>query len=90
MSAAGQISFRTCDIHPIGPGVRVVEYKLYCLDRDGRIVRRHEIVAADDVAAIAAARAEHPEYDCEVWSGTRKVALVPAGDGAPVFARPVA
>ena len=71
-------------------GVGVAEYKLYCLDRRGRIERRHEIEAADDSAAIAIARTQHPENDCEVWSGTRKVALVPAGNGEPVFARPVA
>jgi hypothetical protein len=67
----------------------VAEYKIYCLDRAGRIARRSEIEAADDMAAIAAAREQHPVTDCEVWSGTRKVALVPAGGGEPVFARSV-
>jgi hypothetical protein len=67
----------------------VAEYKIYCLDRGGRITRRHEIEAGDDAAAIALAREQHPDNDCEVWSGTRKVALVPAGGGDPVFARPV-
>lgn len=67
----------------------MAEYKLYCLDPRGRIARRHEIEAEDDSAAIAVAREQHPNSDCEVWSGTRKVALVPAGDGAPVYARPV-
>lgn len=67
----------------------MAEYKLYCLDPRGRIARRHEIEAEDDAAAIAITREQHPNNDCEVWSGTRKVALVPAGDGAPIFARPV-
>lgn len=67
----------------------MAEYKIYCLDRSGRIARRIEIEAVDDGAAIAVAREQHPDSDCEVWSGTRKVALVPAGNGDPVFARPV-
>jgi hypothetical protein len=67
----------------------VAEYKLYCLDPSGRIQRRHEFEAADDGAAIAGARAQFPEETCELWCGTRKIALIPAG-GEPVLARPVA
>lgn len=67
----------------------VAEYKLYCLDPKGRIQRRHEFEAADDAAAIASARARFPEETCELWCGTRKIALIPAG-GEPVLARPVA
>ena len=65
------------------------EYKLYCLDQRGRIAQRHEYEAADDAAAIELARAQHPNATCELWSGTRKVALLPAG-GAPVYSRSVA
>jgi hypothetical protein len=66
----------------------VAEYKLYCLDPNGRIQRRHEYESADDGAAIARARAEFPDETCELWSGTRKVALIPAG-GEPILSKPI-
>jgi len=65
----------------------VADYKLYCLDRGGRITRRHEFEALDDTGAIEFAREHYPETDCELWSGTRKVGLVPAHGGAPVLSR---
>jgi hypothetical protein len=67
----------------------VAEYKLYCLDHAGRIWRRHELEAADDQSAAEAARAQFPESSCELWSGTRKVALLPVG-GEPVWGQPAA
>jgi hypothetical protein len=63
----------------------VAEYKLYCLDERGRIRQRYEFEAADDGAAIARALADFPDETCEIWSGTRKVALIPAG-GEPELA----
>lgn len=63
----------------------MAEYKLYCLDRSGRITRRHELLAENDDDAIAAGRKVAPSIDCELWSGARKVALLPAGaDPIPV------
>ena len=67
----------------------MAEYKLYCLDPAGRIQRRHEYEAADDGAAINRARADFPDETCELWSGTRKVALLPAG-ADPMLVRPAA
>lgn len=61
----------------------MAEYKLYCLDENGRISRRIEMEAIDDGAAIAVARDLHPDTDCELWSGTRKVALLPARRDSP-------
>jgi hypothetical protein len=66
----------------------VAEYKLYCLDPKGRIQRRHEFEAADDTDAIATARSQFGNETCELWCGTRKIAVIPA-DGEPVLARPV-
>ena len=57
----------------------MADYNLYCLDRNGRITRRHELVAADDASAIEAGRSIAPTVSCELWSGARKVALLPAG-----------
>ena len=58
----------------------MAEYKLYCLDRNGRIAKRLDIEAADDAAAIAAARDLHLDADCELWCGARMVAVLPAAD----------
>ncbi|NNM77452.1 hypothetical protein HJG53_11095 [Sphingomonas sp. ID1715] len=65
----------------------MADYKLYCLDRNGRIARRHDIVAEDDAAAVAIGRKIDPAVSCELWSGSRKVALLPAG-GEPVLVNP--
>lgn len=62
----------------------MAEYKLYCLDQKGRIARRHDLEAPDDASAANAARAQFPDVTCELWCGTRKVALIPAG-GEPVW-----
>lgn len=59
----------------------MAEYRLYCLDDAGRIARRHEFEAADDAAAIKAAREIESRDSCELWSGKRKVALLPANQG---------
>lgn len=67
-----------------GRGGDLAEYKIYCLDQKGRISRRHDLEAADDRAAIDAGRAKFPNTTCELWCGTRKVALLPAG-GEPVL-----
>ncbi|MFD1610355.1 hypothetical protein ACFSCW_00910 [Sphingomonas tabacisoli] len=64
----------------------MLEYKVYCLDRQGRIVSRQEFEAAEDAAAIVQARADHPGVDCELWCGARKVALLPA-EGEPGLSR---
>lgn len=61
------------------------EYRLYCLDKSGRIKQRHELTAPDDAAAIEAAREIEPAAAVELWSGPRKVAeLPPAGEPASV------
>lgn len=56
------------------------EYKLYRLDRNGRIASRVEFEAADDREAIIGARARVPDTASELWCNTRKVAVLPAAD----------
>ena len=65
----------------------MAEYRLYCLDRNGRIARRHDIMAEDDARAVTDARTAAPGVSCELWSGSRKVAHLPA-DGEPILFRP--
>lgn len=67
----------------------MAEYKLYCLDRNGRIARRIELEATDDKAAIATVKNDFPDTSCELWSGPRKVAMLPAG-GDVILSRPAA
>lgn len=53
------------------------EYKLYCLDRNGRIARRLDLEAGDDDSALEMAHGLEPKADRELWCGTRKVAFLP-------------
>jgi hypothetical protein len=59
-----------------------MEYRLYCL-KDGRILSTALIDAADDMAAIDAARAQNSLVDCELWFGSRLVAFIPAASDEP-------
>jgi hypothetical protein len=58
----------------------VLDYKLYCLDKRGHILHRHDFEAADDGAALKMVREvrEHPDLDCELWQRARKIASLPA------------
>jgi hypothetical protein len=57
----------------------VPEYRLYCLDKRGRILDRHDFDPVNDQAAMQIAHdREHSHLDCELWEGKRKVALIPA------------
>jgi hypothetical protein len=58
-------------------------YRLYCLHK-GRITKGDWLEADDEPQAIEAARAQHPESDCEVWLGNRLIARIPAG-GSPTM-----
>lgn len=44
-------------------------------------MRRLDLEAGDDDRALAAARDLSPEVDRELWSGTRKIAVLPAARG---------
>ena len=52
-------------------------YRLYGL-KDGRIISTAVFDAADDVAAVEAARARAALVDGELWCGSRLVAFIPA------------
>jgi hypothetical protein len=59
----------------------VVEFRLYCLDRDGRIDLADVIHASTDEEAIAKARVlKRHTLKCEVWQGRRLVATLTADD----------
>lgn len=59
------------------------DYRVYRLNRDGRIIRGEYVAATDDESAIRMVRDLAPVSDCEIWLGNRKIALVRA-DGETI------
>lgn len=57
-------------------------YRLYCLDRHGKIASAEWVEAADDSSAIAAARALAKPTDCELWLRNRLIERIPAPTAA--------
>lgn len=53
------------------------KYRLYGL-KDGRLLGTSTFEAADDVAAIEAARACSPQVESELWCDSRLIAFIPA------------
>ena len=51
-------------------------YRLYHIDGGGRFSAAEWLEAADDAAAIAAARALNKSIACELWQGQRFVGRV--------------
>jgi hypothetical protein len=52
------------------------EYRLYCLNEEGKIARADWIDAQSDEEAIAIAHAMKTDVSCEVWKGDRLVARI--------------
>jgi hypothetical protein len=63
----------------------MASYRLYCLDRQGKIIAAEWVEAEDDTAAMAAARALAKPTDCELWLRNRMIdrieATLPANEG---------
>ncbi len=59
----------------------MLDYRLYCLDGAGAIALADWIDASTDEEATAKAReVKHGAAKCEVWHGTRLVAVLDAHD----------
>ncbi|MDP9086061.1 MAG: hypothetical protein M3N02_04745 [Pseudomonadota bacterium] len=56
----------------------MANYRLYCLDRHGKIAAAEWVEAVDDAAAINAARALAKPTDCELWLRNRLIERIPA------------
>jgi hypothetical protein len=54
----------------------MLEYRIYCLDDEGKFSKIEEMKAANDAEALAYARALNHDSICEVWSGTRLVGKI--------------
>ena len=54
------------------------QYRIYCLNEEGRFHKVEETSASNDAEALAHARALHHDGECEIWSGNRLVGKVEA------------
>lgn len=54
------------------------EYRLYCLNDQGKFTKSHEIEAASDADALKQAREMKLPVACELWNRNRLVAELPA------------
>lgn len=58
----------------------MIQYRIYCLNEEGRFQKVKEIEASSDSEALAHARSLEHSGECEVWRGSRLVGRVePAG-----------
>jgi hypothetical protein len=67
----------------VGTNVRrggMSQYRIYCLDEEGRFSKVKEIEASADTEALAQARALNHPGTCEVWERARVVGTVTGGD----------
>jgi hypothetical protein len=51
----------------------MASYRLYCLDRQGKITAAEWIEADDDIAALSAARVLGKPMACELWLRNRMI-----------------
>ena len=51
----------------------MASYRLYCLDRQGKITSAEWIEADDDAAALSASRALAKPVACELWLRNRMI-----------------
>lgn len=54
----------------------MAEYRLYCINEQGRFSESHEIIADSDDAAIAKAEELKLPVKCELWQQARLVAAL--------------
>jgi hypothetical protein len=52
------------------------DYRLYCLDRAGKVTNAHDIDAKNDDEALAFARQKKLPVKCELWDRSRLVAMI--------------
>jgi hypothetical protein len=49
------------------------QYRIYCLNEEGRFHKVEEITASNDAEAVARARTLGHDGECEIWNGDRLV-----------------
>ena len=83
-SAKGFQGISNCHISdsPQRYGAGMFEYRIYCLNKEGRFSKVSEVVTAGDSEALARARELRHAGGCEVWQGNRLVGTVEAHSDA--------
>jgi len=61
--------------------MRMHQYRIYCLDDEGRFRKVKEVEAPDDADALSRARALGHSGECEVWRGSRLVGRIEPQSG---------
>ena len=61
---------------------KMKQYRIYCLNNEGRFSKVREIEAQSDDEALALAREMQQNYACEVWQRHRLVGKVVAQSAA--------
>jgi hypothetical protein len=54
----------------------MLQYRIYCLDDEGRFRKVEEVEASGDADALERARALGHSGECEVWRGSRLVGRI--------------
>lgn len=54
----------------------MIQYRIYCLNEEGRFQKVKEIEASSDAEALAHARSLEHSAECEVWTKSRFVGRV--------------
>ncbi len=62
-----------------------MDYRVYHLDRTGKIIGAHVVSAGNDEQALALVRDEAAFHDCEIWRGPHLVGKVLRSAEASVF-----
>jgi hypothetical protein len=57
-------------------------YRIYSVDRAGKIIAGEWLNASSDEEAVTLVRALNRESSCEIWNRTTFVAAIPAGNEA--------
>ncbi|HUO94521.1 MAG TPA: hypothetical protein VMU22_16460 [Rhizomicrobium sp.] len=63
------------------------DYKLYCVDGGGHVVKRHDAVCANDLEAFKKAHDYCGDYEIEVWAGRDRLYVVAKGAKLPPVPR---
>jgi hypothetical protein len=57
----------------------MADYRFYCLDNNGDIVKRVDVECDNDTEAFEKAQEHCAEYEIEVWLEDRRLYTIPKG-----------
>ncbi len=54
----------------------MLEYRMYVLDKIGKIIERIDLECPDDMEAVAGGKSYARNHDVEIWCGKRAVTVL--------------